>query len=121
SMQDSGAAIRHAAAQARALLIAAAAARMALTAERLRVENGAIVADDGQRLGYGELVGDRLLHARAEPQAQLTEPGRYRLIGKDMPRVDLPAKVTGGVAYVQDLRLPDVAHARIVLPPAYGA
>ena len=37
-----------------------------------------------------------------------------------MPRVDIPAKVTGGVAYVQDLRLPGMVHARVVRPPSYA-
>jgi hypothetical protein len=36
-------------------------------------------------------------------------------------RVDIPGKVTGQVAYVQDLRLPDMVHARVVRPPSYGA
>src|SRR5262249_38948964 len=36
-------------------------------------------------------------------------------------RVDIPAKVTGGEAYVQDLRLPGMVHARVVRPPSYGA
>ncbi len=38
-----------------------------------------------------------------------------------MPRVDIPAKLTGGAAFVHDLRLPNMVHARIVLPPSYGA
>ena len=38
-----------------------------------------------------------------------------------MPRVDIPAKVTGGAAYVQDMRLPGMVHARVVRPPSYGA
>ena len=38
-----------------------------------------------------------------------------------MPRVDIPAKVTGGAAYVQDMRLPGMVHARVVRPPGYGA
>ena len=38
-----------------------------------------------------------------------------------MPRVDIPAKVTGGAAYVQDMRLPGMLHARVVRPPGYGA
>ena len=42
-------------------------------------------------------------------------------IGKPLPRVDIPAKVTGGAAYVQDLRLPGMVHARVVRPPSYGA
>src|SRR3979411_2865631 len=38
-----------------------------------------------------------------------------------MPRVYIPAKVTGGAAYVQDMRLPGMVHARVVRPPSYGA
>src|SRR5205807_7992127 len=36
-------------------------------------------------------------------------------------RLDIPAKVTGGAAYVHDLRLPGMVHARVVRPPGYGA
>ncbi len=38
-----------------------------------------------------------------------------------MPRVDIPAKVTGGAAYVQDMRLPGMLHARVVRQPSPGA
>src|ERR1051326_9062091 len=71
SMQDSGTAIRHAAAQVRGLLIDAAATRLQLAPERLHVDGGAVIADDGRRLGYGKLVGNQLLHVRAEPQPAL--------------------------------------------------
>ncbi|MGE5270022.1 MAG: molybdopterin cofactor-binding domain-containing protein, partial [Thiohalocapsa sp.] len=121
SMQDSGTAIVNAAAQARALLVAAAATRLGVPPEQLHAADGAVIAADGSRLGYGELVGDALLHVRAAPQSPLTDPARHRLIGKPVPRVDIPAKVTGGIAYVQDLRLPNMVHGRVVLPPAYGA
>jgi CO/xanthine dehydrogenase Mo-binding subunit len=42
-------------------------------------------------------------------------------MGQSIPRVDIPAKVTGGAAYVQDMRLPGMVHARVVRPPSYGA
>ncbi|HEV8679325.1 MAG TPA: molybdopterin cofactor-binding domain-containing protein, partial [Stellaceae bacterium] len=121
SMQDSGTAIRHAAAQARTLLIGAAAARLQLPPERLHAEAGAVVAGDGRRIGYGELVGGELLHVHAAPQSQLVEPSRYRVIGKPVPRVDIPAKLAGGVAFVQDLRLPKMVHGRVLRPPSYAA
>jgi CO/xanthine dehydrogenase Mo-binding subunit len=121
SLQDSGTAIRHAAAQARLLLLGAAAARLQLSPEQLRAEQGAILADDGRRLGYGELAGDRLLHVAAAAQSALTDPSRYRLIGKPVLRLDIPAKVSGGAAFVQDLRLPNMVHGRVVQPPSYGA
>jgi len=121
SMQDSGMAIRHAAAQARVLLIREAAKRWQIPSERLRADAGAVAGDDGRRAGYGELVGDQLLHVRAEPTSELVPAEQRKLVGKPVPRVDIPAKVTGGAAYVQDLRLPNMVHGRMVLPPSYGA
>jgi nicotinate dehydrogenase subunit B len=121
SMQDSGTAIRHAAAQARRLLIGAAAARWQVPAERLQAKDGAIIADDGRRAAFGELVSGELLHVRAEPDAKPIEPAQHRVVGKSLPRIDIPAKVTGGEAYIQDLRLPDMVHARVMRPPSYGA
>ncbi len=42
-------------------------------------------------------------------------------MGTELPRVDIPAKLTGAAAYVQDLRLPGMLHARIVRQPSAGA
>ena len=121
SMQDSGTAILNAAAQVRALLIAEAARRLDLPLENLRTENGSVVAPDGQRLGYGDLVAADMLHVQAEVKSNLKDPATYKVMGQPVPRVDIPAKVTGGAAYVQDMRLPGMVHARLVRPPSYGA
>src|ERR1700722_17633957 len=121
SMQDSGTAIQNAAAQARELLIAEAARRLDVPAENLRTENGTVIAPNGQRLGYGDLVAGGMLHAQAQPQSRLKDPAAYTVVGQPVPRVDIPAKVTGGAAYVQDMRLPGMVHARVVRPPSYGA
>jgi CO/xanthine dehydrogenase Mo-binding subunit len=121
SMQDSGTAIMHAAAQVREILLARAAERLGVTVERLRAQDGAVLADDGRRIGFGELVADNLTRVRAQPQSKLKDPKTYTVMGKPLPRIDIPAKVTGGVAYVQDLRLPGMVHARVVRPPSYGA
>src|SRR5690606_17790859 len=51
----------------------------------------------------------------------LKDPSTYRSIGKPFARVDIPAKVTGGEAYVQDMRPEGMVHARIVRPPSYTA
>ncbi|WP_316204814.1 xanthine dehydrogenase family protein molybdopterin-binding subunit [Bradyrhizobium sp. SZCCHNS3004] len=121
SMQDSGTAIRNAAAQVRELLIAQAAERLNRPADGLRAENGAVVATDGTRLGYGELVAPEMLHVEAQTTSKLKDPASFKVMGQPVPRVDIPAKVTGGAAYVQDMRLPGMLHARIVRPPSYGA
>src|SRR5262249_36728800 len=45
----------------------------------------------------------------------------HRVVGKPVPRLDIPAKVTGGAAYVQDMRPPGMLHGRVVRPPRYGS
>jgi nicotinate dehydrogenase subunit B len=121
SMQDSGTAIQNAAAQTRALMVAEAAKRLDLPAEGLKTENGAVIAPDGRRLSYGELVASDMLHVQAQAISALKDPSTFKIMGQPVPRVDIPAKVTGGAAYVQDMRLPGMVHARIVRPPSYGA
>ena len=121
SMKDSGTAIQNAAAQVRALLVAEAARRLELPSENLRTENGAVVAPDGRRFRYGDLVAADMLHVQAQPKSKLKDPSTFKVMGQPIPRVDIPAKVTGGAAYVQDMRLPGMVHARVVRPPSYGA
>src|SRR6202795_4678241 len=121
SMQDSGTAIQNAAAQVRELLVAEAAKRLDVPAESLKTDNGAVIAPDGKRLSYGELVSADLLHVQAQPKSRLKDPATFKVMGQPVPRVDIPAKVTGGAAYVQDMRLAGMVHARIVRPPSYAA
>ena len=119
SMKDSGTAILHAAAQAREILIAEAAKRLQVTPDRLTVRGGEVHAPDGRRLSYGTLVDGKTFRQRAAADSKVTR--ERRVMGKPVRRVDIPSKVTGGASYVQDLRLPDMVHARVVRPPSYGA
>jgi CO/xanthine dehydrogenase Mo-binding subunit len=121
SMQNSGTAIQNAAAQVRELLVAEAARRLDQPAENFRTENGAVIAPDGQRLRYGDLVAADMLHVQAQPKSKLKDPATFKVVGQPIPRVDIPAKVTGTAAYIQDMRLPGMLHARIVRPPSYRA
>lgn len=121
SMQDSGTAIRHAAAQARTILIGLAATRLALPVAQLSVENG-VVRGGGQSVRYEELLtAGQVLHVKAAPQASLRDPARHTVAGKPLPRIDIPAKLSGGAAYVQDIRLDGMVHGRVVRPPSPGA
>jgi nicotinate dehydrogenase subunit B len=61
------------------------------------------------------------LHVRADLQSKLKGAATRTVMGQSIQRVDIPKKVTGGAAYVQDLRLPGMVHARIVRPPQFGA
>lgn len=121
SMQDSGMAIRHAAAQTRAKLIELAAARLSLPVDGLAAKDGFVQAGDGRRIPYQDLVAQQSLRMRAEPNTTLTPFSGHTVVGKSLPRVDIPAKLAGAAIYVQDLRLPGMVHARVVRPPSYGA
>jgi nicotinate dehydrogenase subunit B len=121
SMHDSGVAIQNAAAQVRELLIAEAARRRDLPAEDFRTEDGVVISPDGERFRYGDLIPAEMLHVRAQPTSKLRDPSTYKVMGQPVKRVDIPAKVAGGAAYVQDMRLPGMVHARVVRPPSYGA
>ncbi len=121
TVSGSGTALMNAAAQVRQILIDRAAQLSGLPAARLRSGGASVHAPDGRSWAYGALVEGVDLHVRAQPTSKLKDPKTYRIVGTSMPRVDIPAKVTGGVAYVQDLRLEGMAHARVVRPPRHGA
>ena len=121
SMQDSGTAILNAAANVRGLLAHAAAARWGLaTAAVTTSGNGRMNAPDGRSLGYGELASRLSLHVAARPDAPRRKAATRRAVGADLRRVDIPAKLVGGQAYVQDLRPPGMLHARVVRGPSDG-
>lgn len=115
--------VRQAAATARGVLIALAAERLQVAAGDLEPRDGAIVvkANPARRVTYGELIGEGTFHRAIAPHAEMRSPATYGVIGKPIPRVDLPQKVTGTFAYVQNVRVPGMLHARLVLPPRIGA
>jgi nicotinate dehydrogenase subunit B len=121
SMQDGGTALANAGANVRMLLSQAAARRWSIDPALVTTSgDGHVVASDGRRLGYGELAAGLSLHVDAIADAPRRRPDQYRTLGRDLPRVDIPAKLTGGEAYVQDLRMPGMLHARLVRGPSYG-
>ncbi|MDB5424531.1 MAG: putative oxidoreductase subunit protein [Phenylobacterium sp.] len=121
SMQDSGTAILNAAANVRGLLVQAAAARLGVAPERLATTGQAgLKAPNGRTVGYGSLAGSLALHVDARPDAARRPLSARRTMGRDLPRVDIPAKLAGGAAYVQDLRLPGMLHARVARAPSEG-
>lgn len=121
SMPDSGAAILNAAANVRGLLTRAAARRWGIDAGTVRTNgDGTLRAPDGRTVSYGRLAAALSLHVQAAPDAPLRSPAQFRTIGQPLARVDIPAKLTGGPAYVQDLSLPGMWHARVVRGPSFG-
>lgn len=121
SVQVSSVPMRRAAAQAREFLVQKAAARLNVRAESLIIKDGTISAGDGRAgFSYGELVEGENFSMKLSDDVQLKERADYTFVGKSVPRVDIPTKLTGGLIYVHDLRLPGMLHARIVRPPYAG-
>ncbi|MGF6773772.1 nicotinate dehydrogenase subunit B [Paraburkholderia sp. GAS199] len=121
TIADSGTALLNASAQVRGLLVDAAAKHFGVDSATLSTRNAVIKLPDGRSMTYGEAVGLVDLHRVATPTSPLKNPATFGMIGTSLPRVDIPRKVTGGVSYVQDMTMPGMVHARVVMPPVYEA
>jgi CO/xanthine dehydrogenase Mo-binding subunit len=121
SVQHSGAALRMVCAEARAVYLVAAADKLAVSAGDLTVSDGAILAPDGRSTSYWELADDTLLDRPATGEHEPKPVSAYRVVGTNVPRLDLPAKLTGQPRFVHDLAPEGLCYGRIVRPPARGA
>jgi isoquinoline 1-oxidoreductase subunit beta len=109
---------------ARRVLLDAAAARLTVPVTELTTEPSVVVhAKSGQRLTYGEIAGfasaPETLPVVSEKD--LKDPAKFRLIGHDIPRLDIAAKTDGSATYSIDVRLPNMLYATIVRAPVLGA
>jgi nicotinate dehydrogenase subunit B len=121
SIQHSGAALRIASAEARAIYLGVAAGRWQADESVLTVADGTIAAPDGRSTTYWELADDRLLD---HPVTGFVEPkseSDYRVVGTNVPRVDLPDKLAPRPRFAHDVTLEGMLYGRIVRPPSRGA
>ena len=112
--------LRKAAAQARHFLIARAAQRLELPESELSVEDGLIRGHDNRSVSYGELIGGETIRLDLADDVPVKAVDSYKIVGQSTPRVDLPAKATGELVYVHDVRVPGMLHGRVVRPPYAG-
>lgn len=112
--------LRQAGAEARGLLVAAAAERWSVPAARL-VTADSVVTDPetGQTATYGELAAEA---ARQRPTGKpaLRQPKDFRLLGRSLPRLDVPAKVTGTARFAIDTVLPGILYGAVRHAPRVG-
>jgi CO/xanthine dehydrogenase Mo-binding subunit len=117
-----GVQIRQAAATAREALIRMAAERTGRAPADLVAAEGEVrPRSGGAGIGFGALVGDRHFGLKLDPKAPLKNPVSYTIVGKSLPRPDVPAKVTGQHLYMHDFKLPGMLHGRVIRPGAVGA
>lgn len=117
-----GSELRRACASARRALVERAAQRMGVPAGELIVDDGVVrvKSSPGRALRYGELIGEGV-NVQVDPKVPLKKSAEYRLIGKSIPRVDIPGKVTGEFTYIHDVRVPGMLHARVIRSDLYDA
>jgi len=117
SIQQSGPPTRLAAAAAREHFRQHAAQKLSATLSEINVVDGELHDSTGPTgHSYWSLIGDDTITVNIE-QTQALKPTRdYRLIGQSIERIDIPAKVYGDASFLQDLRLPNMVHARVVRP-----
>src|SRR6478672_8462993 len=112
--------LRKAAAQARHFLIARAAERLELPIEDLTIEDGLIRGRDNRSVSYGELIAGETIRLELADDVPVKAVNAYTIVGQSVPRIDLPAKATGELVYVHDVRVPGMLHGRVVRPPYAG-
>src|SRR3977135_1573922 len=112
--------LRKAAAQARHFLVARAAERLALSIEDLTIEDGLIRGKDNRSISYGELIAGETIRLELADDIPVKAVSAYTIVGQSVPRNDLPAKATGELVYVHDVRVAGMLHGRVVRPPYAG-
>jgi len=120
TLQISAVPLRQAAAQARHYLLARAAELWNVDTGSLSVENGRISTPDGKMATYWALLDGEQVRLEHDAQTPTKPASDYSLVGTSTPRVDIPAKATGGLVFVHDVRVPGMWHARVVRPPYVG-
>ncbi len=121
SVRSSFAHFRTLGAAARAMLIEAAAERLALPAASLSTEPGRVIhTESGRAIPYGELA---MAAAALTPpdNPPLRDPTTYRFIGRPLPRFDVRAKSTGKITYAIDVKVDGMLLAAVVHAPRAGA
>jgi CO/xanthine dehydrogenase Mo-binding subunit len=122
SVQQSAPPVRRAAAAGRQILLQRAADKLAVPVTDLSVEDGNIlVAGSPSGVDYWQLLTAEHIEVVDDAEHAFVPIADYQLVGQSVQRLDIPGKVFGESSYLQDLRLPDMVHARVVRPPAERA
>ncbi len=119
SVSDAWEKLRTAGAQARTMLIAAAAAHWQVSPAQCSAHNGRVVNAHGKTLSYGELA-EAAAKLPAPKDVKLKSAESFKLIGQPAARIDTPGKVDGSAEFGIDVKLPGMLYAALAQPPMLG-
>ncbi len=121
AMSNSWMQLREAGARARAMLLAAAAKEWKVPAADLTVDKGIVYhAASKRQVRFGSLVSTAVSLA-VPATVSLKDPKDFKLIGHQVPRVDVPSKVDGTAQFTLDVALPGMLVALLKRAPQFGA
>jgi nicotinate dehydrogenase subunit B len=129
TVERGGVQLRQASAAARQELLKLAAAHLDSPVDTLTVTDGvvSVIGNPSKKIAYGDLLGGKRFNIRitaagvgwdmkVAPEVPAKNPKDYKVVGKSIPRVDLPGKFTGEFVYSQDASVPGMLHGRVVRP-----
>ncbi|MCU1341082.1 MAG: aldehyde oxidase and xanthine dehydrogenase, molybdopterin binding protein [Candidatus Acidoferrum typicum] len=129
TIERGGVQLRQASAAARQELLKLAAARLDSREDMLTVTDGvvSVVGNPARKISYGDLLGGKRFNVKitatgsgwdmkVASQVPVKDPKDYKIVGKSIPRVDLPEKFTGEFVYSQDVSVPGMLHGRVLRP-----
>ena len=119
SVQDAWDKLRIAGAQARTMLIAAAARAWRIDPAECYAKNGMVANARGKTLSYGELAA-AAANMPVPKEVKLKPKADFRLIGTSQPRLDTPGKVDGSAEFGLDVKLPGMLYAALAQSPVLG-
>ncbi len=117
SVEQSGSAIRLAAAQTRAALLLAASDRLGASGESLSCRDGAVLHEGiSTGLDFWTLAADVDWEQRVTGTVSVKKAEHYGVVGESVPRLDLAAKLSHG-GFIHDLAFEGMLHARVIRQP----
>jgi isoquinoline 1-oxidoreductase subunit beta len=119
SVPDAWERLRKAGAQARMMLIAAAAQMWHVKPSDCHAADGKVISAQGKTASYGQLA-EAAARIPVPKEVTLKDAAQFRLIGKPLPRLDTPEKVDGSAEFGLDVKLPGMLYAVIALSPTLG-
>lgn len=121
SMPMCAPAVRQASAEARKIMLDLASVKLGRPADSMSVKDGVITAQGGGSVSYWDLSVGKALEREATGQVKPKPASEHRYVGKSVPRLDIPAKMTGQEIFVHEMRPKGLLYGQVVRPPTYRA
>jgi len=119
SVRDGFTKLREAGAKARTMLVAAAADKWGVDADKCHAHNGMVMGPGGKKATYGSLA-EAASKLTPPKEVALKDSSKWRYVGKPLKRMDTAAKITGKAEYGIDVRLPGMLYAALAQCPVIG-